>query len=108
MTAACLVVQRDRFLAVGGLDEQDFTVAFNDVDFCLRLNQRGWQTLYEPRATLIHHKSISRGLDRDPVGAERLAGEVAALRRRWGTDRQADPFHHPELSPFSEQFVVRV
>jgi GT2 family glycosyltransferase len=108
VTAACLVVRRDRFLAVDGFDERDFAVAFNDVDLCMRLNRRGWQALYEPRATLIHHESVSRGLDRDPAGAERLAGEIAALRRNWGTDTLVDPFHHPELSPFSERFVVRL
>jgi GT2 family glycosyltransferase len=106
VTAACLVVQRDRFDAVGGLDEEKFPVAFNDVDLCLRLNQRGWQTLYEPRATLIHHESVSRGFDRDPVGAARLARELEALKTRWGTATLVDPFHHPELSRFSEQFVV--
>ena len=108
VTAACLVVQRDRFLAVGGLDEVRFPVAFNDVDLCMRLNARGWRSLYEPRATLIHHESVSRGFDRDPVGAARLAGELEALKRRWGTDRVTDPYHHVELSPFSEQFVIRL
>ena len=106
VTAACLVVERDKFMAVGGLNEQDFAVAFNDVDFCLRLNQRGWQSLYEPRATLIHHESVSRGLDRDPVGAARFAGELAALKRLWKTDEIYDPYHHPELSRASEQFAV--
>lgn len=108
VTAACLVVARDRFLAVGGLDERNFAVAFNDVDLCLRLNQQGWQSLYEPRATLIHHESVSRGLDRDPVGAARFAGELAALQRLWGTDERVDPFHHPELSRASERFVLRL
>ncbi|WCM25711.1 glycosyltransferase family 2 protein [Sphingomonas sp. QA11] len=106
VTAACLVVERDRFLAVGGLDERNFAVAFNDVDLCLRLNERGWQSLYEPRARLIHHESVSRGLDRDPVGVRRFAGELAALKARWGTDESVDPFHHPELSLYSERFVV--
>jgi GT2 family glycosyltransferase len=106
VTAACLVVERDKFMAVGGLNERDFAVAFNDVDFCLRLNQRGWQSLYEPRATLIHHESVSRGLDRDPVGAARFAGELAALKRLWKTDEIYDPFHHPQLSRASEQFAV--
>lgn len=106
VTAACLVVERDKFMAVGGLNERDFAVAFNDVDFCLRLNQRGWQSLYEPRATLIHHESVSRGLDRDPVGAARFAGELAALKRLWKTDEIYDPYHHPELSRASEQFAV--
>lgn len=108
VTAACLVVERDRFLAVDGLDEENFAVAFNDVDLCLRLNRQGWQSLYEPRATLIHHESVSRGFDRDPVGAARFAKELAALQRLWGTDEIIDPFHHPQLSRASEQFVVRL
>lgn len=108
VTAACLVVRRDRFLAVGGLDEHRFAVAFNDVDLCMKLNQRGWQTLYEPRAMLIHHESVSRGLDRDPAGAARLAGEVQALQAAWHTRTTMDPFHHPALSPFSERFVLQI
>lgn len=108
VTAACLVVRRASFEAVGGLDEANFAVAFNDVDLCLRLNAAGWQSFYEPRATLVHHESVSRGLDRDPVGAARLAGELAALQTRWGTDTQVDPFHHPQLNRFSERFVVQL
>jgi GT2 family glycosyltransferase len=106
VTAACLVVRRDRFLAVGGLDETRFKVAFNDVDLCLRLNARGWQSFYEPRAVLVHHESVSRGLDRDPVGAARFASELAALQQIWETDQIIDVFHHPYLSRASEQFVV--
>lgn len=108
VTAACLVVDRSKFLAVGGLDEINFAVAFNDVDLCMRLNQRGWQSLYEPRAVLVHHESVSRGDDRDPVGAARFAGELAALKRIWSTDTVVDPFHHPNLSRAAEQFSVAV
>lgn len=107
VTAACLVAERSKLMAVGGMDAEHFAVAFNDVDLCLRLNARGWQSFYEPRATLIHHESVSRGLDRDPVGAARLARELVALKARWGTGGGVDPFHHPSLSPFSERFVVR-
>lgn len=106
VTAACLVVRRDRFLAVGGLDEDNFPVAFNDVDLCLKLNQRGWQSFYEPRAVLIHHESVSRGHDVDSVGAARFAGELAALKRIWKTDEIVDPYHHPHLSRGSEQFAL--
>lgn len=106
VTGACLVVARDKFMAVGGLDEDNFAVAYNDVDLCLRLNQRGWQSLYEPRAVLIHHESVSRGFDRDPVGAARFAGELSALQRIWKTESVVDPFHHPQLSRASEQFVL--
>ncbi|WP_298199280.1 glycosyltransferase family 2 protein [Novosphingobium sp.] len=111
VTAACLLVRRACYEAVGGLDERHFPVAFNDVDFCLRLNARGWQSFYEPRATLIHHESVSRGFDRDPVGAARLARELAALQGRWHTDAfdlRVDPYHHPALSRFSEHFVLQL
>lgn len=106
VTAACLVVGRDKFMAVGGLDEKNFAVAYNDVDLCLRLNERGWQSLYEPRAVLVHHESVSRGFDRDPVGAARFAGELAALQRIWKTDQIVDRFHHPHLSRAAEQFSL--
>lgn len=108
VTAACLVVKRERFFAVDGLDEGNFAVAFNDVDLCLRLNQRGWQSFYESRARLIHHESVSRGLDRDPVGAARFAKELAALQKLWRTDEVTDPFHHSLLSRTSEQYVLRL
>jgi GT2 family glycosyltransferase len=106
VTAACLVVERTKFLAVGGFDEDRFPVAFNDVDLCLRLNERGWQSMYEPRATLIHHESRSRGKDLTPEKRVRFAGELAALQERWATDRRCDPYHHPRLSRFSEKFVL--
>lgn len=106
VTGACLVVRRDRFLAVGGLDENAFPVAFNDVDLCLKLNGEGWQSFYEPRAVLVHHESLSRGFDRDPEGAARFAKELAALKNRWRTMEVYDPYHHPQLSRASEQFVL--
>jgi O-antigen biosynthesis protein len=108
VTAACLVVARDKFLAVDGFDETQFPVAFNDVDLCLKLNSRGWQSFYEPAATLVHHESKSRGGDRDRIGKARLAAELQALKRKWHTDRVRDPYHHVHLSPFSEQFVIAV
>ncbi|WP_237449708.1 glycosyltransferase family 2 protein [Novosphingobium silvae] len=108
VTAACLVVQKARFLEVGGFDEANFAVAFNDVDLCLKLTARGWKSLYEPRAVLIHHESKSRGTDHTPEKRARFAGELAALKRIWHTDHKTDPYHHAELSPFSEHFVVRL
>ena len=107
VTAACMVMQREKFLAVGGFDETAFPVAFNDVDLCMKLNARGWQSLYEPFAMLIHHESKSRGKDHSAEKRARFAGEFSALQQRWHTDRLVDPFHHPELSCHSEQFVIR-
>jgi GT2 family glycosyltransferase len=116
VTAACMVMRRDRFEAVKGFDEERFAVSFNDVDLCLRLRDKGWEILYEPRASLVHHESVSRGLDHDPQRAARQAREVRALQQLWHTgDRHpdkghssSDPFHHPGLSPLSEHFVLRV
>lgn len=116
VTAACMVVERAKFEAVRGFDAERFAVSFNDVDLCLRLAERGWRSVYEPRARAVHHESASRGLDRDSRGAARQAREVMALQERWGTNvatfaptrknRSPDPFHHPALSRLSEQFVL--
>lgn len=108
VTGACLVVSRAKFLAVGGFDEENFPVAFNDVDLCLKLNERGWQSFYEPRATLIHHESKSRGSDRLKGNRSRFARELQCLKRKWHTDERRDPFHHPQLSSFCEQFLIAI
>lgn len=116
VTAACMVMKRENFKALGGFDADRFAVSFNDVDLCLRLRDQGLQILYEPRATLIHHESVSRGLDRDREGAARQTRETHALQRRWSIGlasdgekpKSADPFHHPGLSPLSERFALRL
>lgn len=108
VTAACLVLERRKFIAVGGFDEENFPVAFNDVDLCLKLNAKGWQSFYEPRSTLIHHESKSRGRDRTRVTKARFAGELAALKAKWRTDELRDPYHHPHLSRYTEQFLLSV
>jgi len=108
VTGACLVVAREKFLAVGGFDVQEFPVAFNDVDLCLKLGARGWASFYEPRATLIHHESKSRGNDRAKPNRARYAAELAALQRKWHTDKCRDPYHHPHLSSLCEQFLIAV
>lgn len=108
VTGACMVVEREKFLAVGGFEEDLFPVAFNDVDLCLKLNSRGWQSFYEPRARLVHHESKSRGHDSLKQNRSRFAGELAALKAKWQTDEALDPYHHPALSSHSEQFVMTV
>jgi O-antigen biosynthesis protein len=108
VTAACLVVERNKFTTVGGFNEKDFPVAFNDVDLCLKLNSRGWQSFYEPRAVLIHHESKSRGRDSAKENRDRFATELRALKRIWGTNQTRDPYHHPQLSLFCEQFHIAV
>jgi len=102
VTAACLVVRRDRFEAVGGFDEVALRIAYNDVDLCLKLHQAGFENYYVPSAVLIHHESKSRGLDMAPEHVERYRAELATLQTRWGTDTYCDPTHHPALNRGSE------
>lgn len=108
VTAACMVVSHAKFDAVGGFDETEFTVAFNDVDLCLKLRAAGWVNFYEPRATLIHHESKSRGSDRLKKNRARFAAELAALKRKWRTDTEIDPYHNPNLSKLTEQFLIDI
>lgn len=108
VTGACLVVERRKFDAVGGLDEEAFAVAFNDVDLCLKLNEAGWHNVYVPQAVLIHHESQSRKRDTAPDQIERYRGELAALQKRWHTASYRDPLHHPSLDRASETYVIRL
>jgi GT2 family glycosyltransferase len=108
VTAACLVVSRDRFLAVGGLDEKRFAIAFNDVDLCLKLQAKGWRNIYTPYATLIHHESKSRGKDVSPRHIERYRAELDALQSQWGTADYIDPLHNPNLDSSNEHNLINL
>ena len=98
VTGACLLVRRSHYEAVGGLNEQQLKVAFNDVDFCLKLREQGLQNVYAPAARLIHHESVSRGQDLSPEKAARFAAEVAWMQQRWGDQLPQDPAYNPNLS----------
>lgn len=97
VTGACLVVRRSAWEAVGGLDES-LAVAFNDIDFCLRLRRRGYVNVWTPFATLVHHESASRGRDTDPVRAARFLSEVRTMEARWAAELAADPAYNPNLT----------
>jgi glycosyltransferase involved in cell wall biosynthesis len=98
VTAACLAVRRSVFEEVGGLDEENLPVAFNDVDLCLRIRERGYRNLWTPFAVLYHLESVSRGLDVEGEKARRFQREVAYMRRRWGEALDNDPYWNPNLS----------
>ncbi len=106
VTAACMVVEREKFEAVGGFDETAFPVAFNDVDLCLKLGDRGWRNLWTPHARLMHLESASRGSDASGPAARRLAEEAERMRARWGERLDADPFYNPNLSLEDESFAL--
>jgi hypothetical protein len=107
VTGACLAVRRDTFDRVGGLDEQSFPVAFNDIDFCLRVQAAGFRTIYRGDAVLIHHESQSRGLDDATLERrKRLTRETAAFLARWGDMLRDDPFGSPVFDPVSENGAI--
>ncbi len=97
VTAACLLLRRDLFLEIGGFDEERFAVAYNDVDLCLRLRDRGYRTVYAPRAELSHYEGASRGPGDNPL-------EGFAYHKAWGKTR--DPYFNPNLSPHNEFFQI--
>lgn len=108
VTAACLVVEKAKFEAVGGFNERDFAIAYNDVDFCLKLQSSGLKNVYVPHAILLHHETQSRGDDLSPEHLERYARELRTLKERWGTEAFVDPLHNPNLDRYSEAYVVRI
>ncbi len=97
VTAACLAVRRDVYLAAGGLDEKNLAIAFNDVDFCLHIARMGLRNVWTPFAELYHLESASRGSDMAAAKAERFAREYRYMRARWGSALDYDPFYNPNF-----------
>jgi len=106
VTAACLLVDRAKFIDIGGMDEQAFAVDFNDVDLCLKLAARNWRTVYCAQATLVHHESRSRGKGHRGADLVRFERELSALRARWGTSTVVDPHHSPLFRRQSERCLL--
>jgi GT2 family glycosyltransferase len=97
VTAACLMVDAEKFRAIGGFDAKTFPVDFNDVDLCLRLNTAGYRTILAPEAVLYHREAASRRWT--PQARARHEGEVAAFRKRWGPLLAQDPHYNPGFDP---------
>jgi glycosyltransferase involved in cell wall biosynthesis len=98
VTAACMVLRRDIFLEAGGFDEENLPVAYNDVDLCLRIAERGYRNVWTPFAELYHLESASRGDDLKGEKAARARQEIAYMRHRWGGQLDNDPYWNPNLS----------
>lgn len=104
VTAACLMTRRRDYLELGGMDEAQFPVAFNDVDYCLKLRARGRRIVFTPHARLTHRESASRGLDHSPERRPRFERELRNLRAKWGAVLAADPYYSPILGLDSNPF----
>lgn len=98
VTAACLAMRRTVFAEIGGFDAANLAVAYNDVDLCLRIRERGYLIVWTPLALLTHHESASRGSDLAPEHQPRFLRESAYMRARWGAALDGDPYFNPNLS----------
>jgi hypothetical protein len=99
VTFACAMMRRSVFDEVGGLDAQNLAVAFNDVDMCLRIRERGYWVVYTPFAVLFHHESATRSMHSN-------LGEEDFMRRRWGGVIRHDPFYNPNLTRKAEDYSL--
>ncbi len=96
VTGACMVLRRDVYDEVGGLDEA-LGVSFNDSDLCLRVQDRGYRVVWTPSAVLVHHESATRGSDQLPHNRARAHEEWQFMVNRWGSVLDDDPFHNPNI-----------
>jgi GT2 family glycosyltransferase len=106
VTAACLVIRKKLYLEVGGLEEDNLTIAFNDVDFCLRIADAGYLNLWTPYAQLYHYESISRGYENTPEKLARFQKEIDFMKKRWGERLESDPYYNPNLTLDNESFSL--
>jgi len=106
VTAACMVVRKSLYEAVNGFNEDALTVAFNDVDFCLKLLEAGYRNVWTPYALLYHHESVSRGPEDTPAKQARFRAEVEWMRKRWGGRLLQDPAYSPNLTLEREDFSL--
>ena len=103
VTGACMMVPRAKFWECGGFDAESLPVAYQDIDLCLKLNQRGYRVLYTPYAQLYHYEASSKGVEhRDP-----RPNETLAFTDRWKDVIENDPFYNPNLTRAAEDFSYR-
>ena len=107
-TAACLLIRKEIYDEVHGLDES-YAVAFNDVDFCVRVREAGYTNVFTPFAQLYHYESKSRGMEDNPEKQKRFQGEVLRFQARWGDLLAAgDPCTNPNFDIQREDFSLKI
>ena len=108
VTGACLLVRKAVYEQVGGLDEENLKVAFNDVDFCLKVREEGYLNVWTPYAELYHHESKSRGAEDTPEKQERFQKEVLWMKEKWAKALEADPYYNVHLTLKHEDFSLSI
>lgn len=108
VTGACLMVKKACYEEVGGLDES-FVISLNDVDFCLKLREKGYLNVFTPFAELYHYESVSRGLDDQGEKARRYNEESARFREKWAKQLEAgDPYYNPNFSLDRSDYSLKI
>ena len=108
VTGACLLVRKKLYEEVGGLDEENLKVAFNDVDFCLKLKESGYRNVWTPYAEAYHHESASRGAEDNPEKVKRFNAEVEYMKKRWKSKLKADKMYNCNLTNKHENFNLKL
>jgi GT2 family glycosyltransferase len=108
VTGACLITWKELYRQLGGLDEKNLKIAFNDVDYCLRVREAGYRVVWTPHAELYHHESVTRGRDQSEEAKKRTRREADYMRSRWRHVMQHDPFYNPNLSYERPDFSLNV
>ena len=107
VTAACMMVKKDIYIELGGLDNEAFKIAYNDVDFCLRVREKGFLNIFTPYAQMYHHESLSRGYEDTAEKIARFNAEKISLDQRHGAFiKNGDPYYNPNLSLDTEDFSL--
>ena len=106
VTGACLLVKKALYAQVGGLNERELAIGFNDVDFGLRLVEVGYRNVWTPFAELFHHESATRGQDDSPDKQRRAEKELRYMRQRWGDRLLVDPAYNPNLTDGHDDFSL--
>ncbi len=107
VTAACMMVDRGAWEAAGGFNE-DLAVAFNDIDFCLKVREAGYLVVYEPNVELYHYESKSRGYEDTPEKQKRFQGEVNYMKEHWSHIlEEGDPYYNKNFSLNTCNYTLR-
>lgn len=109
VTGACMLVKKAIFQAVGGFDQQNLPISFNDVDLCLKILEAGYLIVWTPYALLYHREYSSRGDDRDLQGSsrekyQRVIAELGFIEKKWGRYIENDPYYNPNLTRLFENY----
>jgi glycosyltransferase involved in cell wall biosynthesis len=105
VTGACMVMRKDNFFTVGGLDAENLAISLNDIDLCLKMNHINLRMVWTPYAELYHHESATRGYEDTPEKRIRFEKERDYMKARWGLFLMRDPAYSPNLTLETQDFA---